>query len=87
MRSRTEPSRIGLTTCARQFDIASFLLGALTPPDERELMTHAAACRCCQATLHEFGTLPDLLALVPPSVTERIDPQREPALRATPRSR
>lgn len=63
----------GLTTCERQFDVASFLLGALTLPEERELMTHVAACQTCQAALHELGTLPDLLALVPSSVVELIN--------------
>lgn len=63
----------GLTTCERQLDVASLLLGALTLPEERELMTHLAACRTCQAALHELGTLPDLLALVPRSVVELIN--------------
>lgn len=65
-------SRIGLTTCERQPDVAAFLLGALTLSEERELMTHVAACRSCQAALHELGTLPGLLALVPRSVAELI---------------
>ena len=41
----------GLTTCEGQFDVASFLLGALTLPEEREWMTHVAAFRTCQAVL------------------------------------
>ena len=61
-----------------QLDVASFLLGALTLPEERELMTHVAACRTCQAALHELGTLPDLLALVPRSVEELINRSPNP---------
>lgn len=73
MRSCTGRSWSGLMTCERQFDVASYLLGALTLPEELELMTHVAGCRTCQAALHELGTLPDLLALVPRSVVELIN--------------
>lgn len=78
MQSGTGPSWSGATTCQRQLDVASFLLGALTLPEERELMTHVAACRTCQAALHELGTLPDLLALVPRSVVELINRSPDP---------
>jgi len=61
------------TTCERHCDVASLLLGALTLPEERELTTHLAACRTCQAALDELGTLPDLLASVPRSDVELIN--------------
>ena len=63
----------GPTTCQRQFDVAAFLIGALTLIEERELMAHLARCQTCQAALYELSTLPDLLALVPRSVVELID--------------
>ena len=62
-----------MTTCARQPDVAVFLLGALTLPEERELMAHVSGCPACQETLRELGTLPQLLALVPRSLAELID--------------
>ena len=67
MRSGTAESRSDPTTCERQVDVAVFLLGALTLPEERELMTHTAACPACQAELYELGPVADLLALVPRS--------------------
>lgn len=73
MRSGTDRSWSGLTTCERELDVAAFLLGALTLPEERELMAHVAACQCCQAALDELGHLPGLLALVPRSVAELIN--------------
>jgi len=72
MRSGTGRPWAGPTTCDRPYDVAAFLLGALTLPEERELMTHTATCQHCQAALHELGNLPDLLALVPRSVAELI---------------
>lgn len=62
-----------MTSCARQPDVAAFLLGALTLPEERELMAHLSGCPTCQQTLRELGTLPELLALVPRSLAELID--------------
>ena len=73
MRSASGRPWNGPTTCKRQYDVAAFLLGALTLPEERELMTHTAACQSCHAALHELGNLPDLLALVPRSVAELIN--------------
>lgn len=73
MRSGADRSWGGPTTCERQFDVAVFLLGALTLLEERELMEHVSACQCCQAALQELGHLPGLLALVPRSVAELIN--------------
>lgn len=58
--------------CDRQRDVASFLLGALSLGEERELMVHLAGCAHCQDTLRELGHLPQMLALVPRSLAERL---------------
>ncbi len=68
--------RAPLNGCPKQPDVAAFVLGALTPAEERATMAHVAGCGICQATLQEFATLPDLLALVPRSVIELIDRSR-----------
>ena len=62
-----------MTRCPRQPDVAAFLLGALTPAEERATMAHVARCDSCEATLQEFAMLPDLLALVPRSVIELLE--------------
>lgn len=62
-----------MTSCPRQPDVAGFLLGALTIAEERDLMPHVAGCAVCQETLHELGSVPDMLALVPRSLAELID--------------
>lgn len=64
-----------LPACERQLDIAVFLLGALTPAEERDLISHATTCPSCQASLSELGDLPDLLARVPPAIAESINLQ------------
>jgi hypothetical protein len=62
-----------VTACPKEPNVAAFLLGALTPAEERATMAHAAGCATCQTTLRELATLPDLLALVPRSVVKLID--------------
>lgn len=62
-----------MTTCPSQPNVAAFLLGALTPEEERATTAHTARCPTCQAALHELATVPDLLGLVPRSVVELID--------------
>lgn len=62
-----------MTTCPEQPNVAAFLLGALTPSEERATMAHAATCPTCQVSLHELAIVPDALALVPRSVLELID--------------
>lgn len=62
--------------CAHQPDVAAFLLGALTPDEERATMTHLAACADCQSVLAEFLELPRRLDQVPRSLVELIDRSR-----------
>lgn len=62
--------------CPRRPDVAAFLLGALTPDEERATMTHLAECVQCQAVLAEFIDLPCKLDQVPRSMVELIDRSR-----------
>lgn len=62
--------------CPRQPDMAAFLLGALTPAEERAAMAHVAGCRNCHETLAEFIQIPSLLARVPRSTVEMIEHSR-----------
>lgn len=59
--------------CERRTDVAAFLLGALTPSEERDTMVHLPDCADCQATLAELIHMPELLARVPRSLIELMD--------------
>lgn len=62
-----------MSKCVKRFDVAAMLLGALTPDEEAETMSHISGCANCQATLAEFLRLPDRLAQVPVSMLDLID--------------
>ena len=63
-------------TCRHQPDVATFLVGGLTPAEERRTMAHVATCATCDATLASLIGLPDLLDRLPLSIVELIDTSR-----------
>lgn len=62
--------------CPHQPDVAAFLLGALTPDEERATMVHLSTCANCQTVLVEFLKLPLRLDQVPRSLLGLIDRSR-----------
>ena len=72
----TDSRRVPAPACPHQPDVAAFLLGALTPGEERQTMAHVAVCRTCDATLASFIDLPDLLGRLPLSVVKLIGTSR-----------
>ena len=62
--------------CPHQPDVAAFLLGALTPDEERATMVHLSRCGDCQTVLVEFLELPRRLDQVPRSMLQLIDRSR-----------
>lgn len=72
----TDRLSVPALTCRHQPDVATFLLGGLTPAEERRTMAHIATCATCDATLASLIGLPDLLDQLPLSVVELIDTSR-----------
>ena len=65
-------------TCRKRYDVAALLLGALTPAEEADTLTHIAGCAPCRQVLAEFTALPELLAKVPLSMLELIERSKRP---------
>ena len=72
----TDSRSVPAFTCRHQPDVATFLLGGLTPAQERRAMAHVATCGTCEATLAALIGLPELLDRLPLSVVELIDTSR-----------